>query len=155
MAFKIPKQPHTVHTTQPHFITYWIETSLEPDFQVHESFTICSCLPPSQATMFGKYCSTVAALDKGCAVRFVDYIARFSTYIVNLSTIIGEISQDNPQISSPQTWTRFFFSSFLISNWRELKIDRQQMSPTDIVDFINKWQEYWQLLIDDKCRWQI
>ena len=41
--------------------------------------------------------------DKGCAVRFVDYIARFSTYIVNLSTIIGEISQDNPQISSPQT----------------------------------------------------
>ena len=64
-------------------------------------------------------------LDKGCAVRFVDYIARFSTYIVNLSTIIGEISQDNPQISSPQTWTRFFFSSFLISNWRELKIDRR------------------------------
>ena len=41
--------------------------------------------------------------DKGCAVRFVDYIARFSTYIVNRSTINGEISQDNPQISSPQT----------------------------------------------------
>ena len=34
--------------------------------------------------------------DKGCAVRFVDYI-------VNSSTIIGEISQDNPQILSPQT----------------------------------------------------
>ena len=45
----------------------------------------------------------VGALDKGCAVRFVDYIARFSTYIVNRSTINGEISQDNPQISSPQT----------------------------------------------------
>ena len=44
-----------------------------------------------------------SVMDKGCAVRFVDYIARFSTYIVNLSTIIGEISQDNPQISSPQT----------------------------------------------------
>ena len=41
--------------------------------------------------------------DKACAVRFVDYIARFSTYIVNLSTLIGEILQDNPQISSPQT----------------------------------------------------
>ena len=27
-------------------------------------------------------------LDKGCAVRFVDYIARFSTYIVNLSNFI-------------------------------------------------------------------
>ena len=40
---------------------------------------------------------------QGCAVRFVDYIARFSTYIVNRSTINGEISQDNPQISSPQT----------------------------------------------------
>ena len=42
-------------------------------------------------------------IDKGCAVRFVDYIARFSTYIVILSTLIGEILQDNPQISSPQT----------------------------------------------------
>ena len=46
--------------------------------------------------------------DKACAVIFVDYIAIFSTNIVNLSTNIGEISQDNLQISSPQTWTRFF-----------------------------------------------
>ena len=41
--------------------------------------------------------------DKACAVIFVDYIAIFSTNIVNLSTNIGEISQDNQQISSPQT----------------------------------------------------
>ena len=42
-------------------------------------------------------------VDKACAVIFVDYIAIFSTNIVNLSTNIGEISQDNLQISSPQT----------------------------------------------------
>ena len=45
----------------------------------------------------------MGVMDKACAVIFVDYLDIFSTNIVNLSTNIGEISQDNLQISSPQT----------------------------------------------------
>ena len=38
----------------------------------------------------------MGVMDKACAVIFVDYLDIFSTNI-------GEISQDNLQISSPQT----------------------------------------------------